>query len=93
MIPIMLDISPQKTFLNENWLVKAHWQKKIFTRFEFDIYDCDPQDLANKIDELARSTPQLIDIWTHDADRIAEEMSWKHLQEVYMDNFRLCMNQ
>ena len=91
MIPVMLDIPPQKSFLNENWLVEARFQKKITTRFEFDIYDCSPQDLADKIDEIATATPELMSIWSHDADRIAEELNWEKLAPLYIEALSQCL--
>lgn len=50
---IMTDISPNNAVLPQDWLVDSHVTDTLKTRILLDVYNADPQHLAEKMDWLA----------------------------------------
>lgn len=80
---VMPDISPQTGELPEAWLVPAKYQKTITTRPEIDIFEVSPQELADKIDYIAKLSEFTFTNWSMRADLIAHTLDWKVQEPIY----------
>lgn len=79
---IMPDISPNDTWLSENWLVPANVRTTFRAKQHVDVYQSDVRALAAKIDQFAQDQEFYAKAKT-DAARIAQGMSWERLKPEY----------
>lgn len=68
---IMTDIEPNNRLLPGYWLVPAYRQSQFFARTTIDVYGCDIQRLANKIQEMALMDNKLLITQKSEAYQIA----------------------
>lgn len=79
---VMPDISPNNTWLPQEWLVPAGWQSAFMAKQKVDVYGVNPKDLAAMIDRFA--TDQ--DFYAKakaEAARLRTEFSWDNLLPAY----------
>lgn len=89
MVPIMTDISPQNGFLHPDTLIPAKLVGNFDARTKIDIYEADPQDLADKIDELANRN--ILELSSFSAG-YANSISWENQKPHYIALFEaLCL--
>lgn len=80
---IMPDISPN-TWLPNEWLVPASWQREFMAKNRITVYATDPILLATKIDELA--TDQTMFMQAQEKARtLAKTLSWDNLLPRYRE--------
>jgi glycosyltransferase involved in cell wall biosynthesis len=81
---IMPDISPNNTWLPNEWLIPAGWQTSFMAKQHVDVYGSSRTDLAAIIDRFA--TDQGFYIKAQDeATRLRDEISWHTLKPRYME--------
>lgn len=86
---IMLNIAPQNEFLPKSWLVPAYLKETTMIKLPVDVYECTPEDLAKKIDEMA-GWESLAGSSTA-ADIIIKERDWAVMRPRYKKMLRgLC---
>lgn len=78
---VMSDLSPQNEFLPDQTLVPAKHVKGVMAKTMIDVYECNPQELAAKVDELFES--ELIPTLSQRSDRIAGQISWERMAPMY----------
>ena len=91
MIPVMLDIEPQNKFLVPEMLVPSHHVETISPRTVIDVYNCTPQDLARKIDELANMPTEKITELSEYCDNYSQEIGWENMREKYVEMLERCL--
>ncbi len=84
---IMPYISPNDQFLPHNWLVPAEKIGQFEPRTVIDIYGCNPQHLANKIDKLYEMSEAEFMPLSVQASNIAEGISWANMEWQYRQAF------
>ena len=85
---IMPDIEPQSDFLPKEWLVEAYLKETTQIKVPIDVYECSPEALAKKIDEMSG----LITADSIKAVEIAKERSWTVMRPQYEALFEaLCL--
>ena len=90
LVPIMIRTNPVNGFLPKELLIKPRTAKKILIFQWIYRYDISPQDLADKIDEIANKD---ISKYSEYSNHIAENWSWKRLLPKYLNVFKkLCQN-
>lgn len=80
---IMPDLSPNNHLLPPQWLLPAQKIGEFKPRMIVDIYGVNPMLLAEKIDEMARSTD--MHDQSHIADAIASQIDWKVMEPMYRE--------
>jgi glycosyltransferase involved in cell wall biosynthesis len=80
---LMPDISPNNSLLHPNWLLPAHLVGQFAPRTIVDIYECYPEELAAKIDEMWLMGIDEVNDNTRIADFKAEAISWNTLEPAY----------
>ena len=77
---IMTDISPNKDFLPQDWLIPAEKMGEFTPRTVVDIYGATPRDLAAKIDELCDID---LTLYNNQADSLSDTISWDAMKVKY----------
>lgn len=90
---IMSNVSPNAPFLPPAWLVLAEVVGQFTPRTVIDIYGCNPQLLADKIDEFANLTAEQIANNTNVANIIADQISWETMKPKYIEALEGLCNQ
>lgn len=85
MVAIMTDAEPQNQFLPKECLVKPIREERIKIFREIEYYEVSPEDLAEKIDEIANKD---ITKYSKISNQIAEKWSWKNLLPKYNQIFK-----
>jgi glycosyltransferase involved in cell wall biosynthesis len=85
MIPLMLDISPQRDFLMKETLIPAYHEKTVAPRTPIDVYTCTPEQLAEKIDWLANQPSQEIKKMSEFSNEYADSIGWDTLLPSYTE--------
>lgn len=80
---IMTDVTPNKDFLPDNWLIPAIKIDEFTPRTKIDIYDANPRDLAAKIDEFYNMDEQQMLAQNNIANDLANGISWEHMENEY----------
>lgn len=91
MIPVMLDIPPQNGFLHAGSLIPATFEKTVAPRGPIDVYNCTPQQLAAKIDQLAVTDTSNIQELSDFSNVYAESISWDNLAGIYTEAIEQCL--
>lgn len=78
---IMTDTDPNSAILPSDWLVEAHHEGSFMAKTMIDIYECTPEDLAAKIDEMYGKD---IGYDSHYANSLATGLDWEHLAPEYI---------
>ena len=81
MVPIMLDIPPQNKYLDPRCLVPATLKETTMIKTPIDVYECTPQALAEKIDELAESNK--IPYLSKESNEYARKRDWRVMKHQY----------
>jgi glycosyltransferase involved in cell wall biosynthesis len=80
---IMPDISPNNTWLPQDWLVAAGWETTFWAKRQVDVYGVNPKDLAAKIDQFC--DPDFLLKAKDEASRLRTELSWETLKPRYLE--------
>lgn len=91
MVPVMTNVLPQNTFLDEEGLILCSGLKKLYTRMNLNSYQVNPKVLADKIDQLVES-PKLVARLSHHSNKLATAISWEKLKPVYFELFEELVN-
>lgn len=90
MVPLMLGITPQVDFLAEESLLPAYIKEQTMIKTRVDVYECTPEDLAAKIDQLANMD---ITRLSKLSNKISCEKDWKVMKPKYAQLFeQLCLS-
>jgi len=92
MIPIMTHCSPQDLFLDRINLIAPCSSDKFMARTEIEVYNADPEELAERIDWLANVKRETIEDLSRKADKLATEWSWQNMRAKYLQLFRSLRN-
>lgn len=86
---LMSNCSPQSEFLHRSSLIPSQKAGETFTRTSIDLYECSPEAIAAKMDELA-GFPPLVRILSEYSLKIAESQDWQRLKPEYERVFEQC---
>jgi glycosyltransferase involved in cell wall biosynthesis len=81
---IMPAISPNDSWLPQEWLTPARWVRDFYAKTRVDVYETDPQVLAAKIDEFASDPDQYAKARAK-AYELRTELSWTALKPLYLE--------
>lgn len=87
---IMPDISPNNSWLPQQWLLPADKVGEFKPRMVIDVFGVKPEVLAAKIDELA-TMPDFVD-QSRMADTIAKQIDWAILAPRYREELEALCN-
>lgn len=90
---LMPDISPNNTFLPEQWLIPADKIGEFAPRTTIDIYGVNPYLLAGEIDKLYYSREGEFKTHNRLADAVAQTISWENMKPQYLKAFEELCNQ
>jgi glycosyltransferase involved in cell wall biosynthesis len=82
---IMPDIAPNNNELPNEWLCKANYITRFVPRTEIDIYETDPDDLAEVMFRFNNS--EFLKKANRKADEIANRRSWSNMKDYYLEKF------
>lgn len=87
---IMTDISPNNTWLPQEWLVPARLSGQFMSRKMIDVYEANLIELAKKIDQFCEQ--QFYDTAVDKALELGKLLSWEFLKQRYYDIFSSLVN-
>jgi glycosyltransferase involved in cell wall biosynthesis len=88
---IMPNLSPNNWLLPDSWLVPAKTIGYFTPRTKIDIYEADPQALADTMDRFADMEDTDVVVESAIAAKIAQEISWEVMAPKYREAFEeLC---
>lgn len=79
MVPLMLDIEPNRV-LDKKLLIPATTSGQLMIKAPITVYGCSPQELANKIDEIANTD---ISELSEKSNEYAKERDWEVMKPQY----------
>ena len=86
-MPILVsDCSPQIHWVPDELRIKCHKTKSLQTRKLLDVWECDPIDIADKINWL-KNSPNKVKEYSLWADEYAESISWSRMKKKYLETF------
>lgn len=86
---IMTDITPNTDRLPLDWLIPAQFQDSFFFHAPVDVYDSNPQDLAETMEKFAN--PDYMLHTNRLAHTIANRLSWGNLKPYYLETLERCL--
>lgn len=92
MLPIMLNVDPQNQFIDPRLLIEPSSHENLLIKTNVDVWGCTPQELGEKIDEIACLNQEAIEELSEQSNLYARVRDWKIMAPKYMEVFeKLCL--